>query len=161
MAGRRTIVAVVGAAAAALILSVTPVWEGNRPVGYLDIAGVPTKCFGDTRDVVVGRRYSDAECRESLDRALVEHAQPVVDCLPEIVGNPYILAAAVDTAYNAGAGALCRSTAALYWRQGMLREGCEALRGWRATINGGKTTVRGLVNRRNAVADLCLQGVPQ
>ncbi|MEG6507062.1 glycoside hydrolase family protein [Nitratidesulfovibrio sp. 1201_IL3209] len=87
MAGRRTIVAVVGAAAAALILSVTPVWEGKRNVGYLDIAGVPTKCFGDTRDVVVGHRYSDDECRASLDRALVEHAQPVVDCLPEIVGN--------------------------------------------------------------------------
>lgn len=159
MAGKRTIASVVGAAAATLILATTPKWEGNRPVGYVDIAGVPTKCYGDTRDVVVGHRYTDAECRESLNAALVDHALPVMDCLPEIADNPYILAAAVDSAYNAGPYALCRSQAADLWRQGKWREGCEALRGWRVTIHKGKTRVRGLVNRRDAVADLCLRGV--
>lgn len=157
MAGKRTLVTVVGAAAAAILYTVVPQWEGNRPVGYLDIAGVPTKCFGDTRDVVVGHRYSAEECRESLERALVDHAQPVVDCLPEIADKPYILAAAVDSAYNAGPTALCRSKAAELWRAGRYREGCEALREWRVTINGGKTRVRGLANRRNAIADLCLK----
>lgn len=159
MANKRSIVAVVGASAAALIMATTPVWEGYRSVGYIDIAGVPTKCSGDTSNVVVGKRYSEAECRESLNSALVAHAQPVVDCLPQILDNPYILAAAVDSAYNAGPGALCRSTAANHWRAGRLREGCESLREWRVTINRGQTRVRGLVNRRNAVANLCLQGV--
>lgn len=157
---KKSIAAVVGTVAAAIIMQVTPVWEGHRSVGYVDIAGVPTKCYGDTKDVQVGRRYSDAECLESLNDALISHAEPVVRCLPEIVGNPYILAAAVDSAYNAGPGALCGSRAAALWRAGKLREGCEALRGWRVTINKGQTRVRGLVNRRNAIADLCLKGVP-
>jgi lysozyme len=42
--------------------------EGYVPVGYTDIAGIPTACVGHTGDgVVVGRRYTTKQCMDWLN----------------------------------------------------------------------------------------------
>ncbi|APY96664.1 MULTISPECIES: lysozyme [pseudomallei group] len=124
---RTTLVGVVGAAAAALLFSVVPKFEGVKLVGYLDPVGIPTKCMGDTRDVVVGRAYSEAECRSSLETQLIAHAEPVLRCTPGLRGRPYQLAAAVSFAYNVGAHAYCNSTTAKRFNAGDLRGACRAI----------------------------------
>lgn len=124
---RTTLVGVVGAAAAALLFSVVPKFEGVKLVGYLDPVGIPTKCMGDTRDVVVGRAYSEAECRSSLETQLIAHAEPVLRCTPGLKDRPYQLAAAVSFAYNVGAHAYCNSTTAKRFNAGDLRGACRAI----------------------------------
>ena len=59
-------------------------WEGKENVGYKDIVGVPTACYGDTQNVEVGKRYTDTECLERLDRQIANHAAPVLNCTPNL-----------------------------------------------------------------------------
>lgn len=150
--------AIVGAAAATLLYVTIPKDEGLRYVGYLDIVGIPTKCTGDTKNVVVGRRYSDAECRESLDKALVAHAAPVMSCTPGLRsdGLDNQRAAAVSLAYNIGTAAYCRSTAARKFNAGDIRGACDAFLRWN---NAGGRVIRGLTLRRQRERALCLTGV--
>jgi lysozyme len=104
--------ALVGAAVAATLAVMVPNFEGTRLVGYLDPVGIPTKCMGDTTNVVVGYRYTEAECRTSLETQLLAHAAPVLTCVPALAGRDNQLAASVSFAYNIGTGAFCKSTAA-------------------------------------------------
>ncbi|MFW2412303.1 glycoside hydrolase family protein, partial [Burkholderia pseudomallei] len=67
---KKTLAGVVGAIAAGVLAVVVPKFEGVKLAGYLDPVGIPTKCMGDTRDVIVGRTYSEAECRQSLETQL-------------------------------------------------------------------------------------------
>ncbi len=48
--------------------SMVPKFEGVKLIGYRDPVSIPTKCMGFTTSVVVGHRYSRAECRESLEQ---------------------------------------------------------------------------------------------
>ncbi|WP_186102456.1 lysozyme [Burkholderia gladioli] len=178
MANKRTLVGVVGAAAAALLISIVPGFEGQRNVGYLDPVGIPTKCMGDTTDVVVGKRYSDEECRESLDRQLIVHAEPVLRCTPSLAGHPFQLAAAVSFAYNVGAEAYCGSTVARWFNAGAWPAACRGMnegddgkprwvfancRAVRDPKTGQSKTVcdtlPGLVKRRAAERSLCERGL--
>jgi len=110
--GLAALVALVGASAAAWLINITPVQEGVVLSGYLDALGIPTKCMGDTRDVVVGQRYSMAECQESMSDALAEHARTVLRCAPELrEAPPSVLAAGVSFDYNTGALCNPRKTA--------------------------------------------------
>lgn len=160
-AGRRAaLVALVGAACAGLLYAHIPEDEGMVLVGYRDLAGIPTKCAGDTSDVVVGRRYSRAECEESLGRALHDHAAPMLACIPTLRSGegrvrPYETYAIVSLAYNVGTRAACSSTAARHFRARRWREGCLALRRW-VHVKGRR--VRGLVLRREREIARCLRG---
>lgn len=149
---------IVGAAAAAILYTVVPNFEGTVNVGYLDIAGIPTKCMGDTTDVVVGHRYTDAECRESLETQLIAHAGPVIECVPQLRGHPYQLAASVSLAYNIGVNAFCGSTAAKRFRSGDWAGACRAFAMW--TRAGGEV-IAGLVKRRAAERALCETELPK
>ncbi|HEU6436590.1 MAG TPA: glycoside hydrolase family protein [Nitratidesulfovibrio sp.] len=160
MASARTkLIGLIGAGTLALVVQHTGGWEGTRNVGYLDVAGVPTKCTGDTTDVIVGHYYTDEQCQESFDRALLKHTVPALECVPQLKGKTFQLAAAIDMAYNAGPGGFCSSKAAQLFREGRDREACEAIRDWRVTINKGAKRVRGLVNRRLDTVEMCLKGV--
>lgn len=154
--GRKTLAAVVGAAAAAILFQTVPVHEGEGRVGYLDPVGIPTKCYGDTTNVVVGQRYTDAECRESLETQLIAHAEPVLKCTPVLQGKTYQLAAAVSFAYNIGTGAYCKSTAAKKFNAGDFAGACAEFSRW--TLAKGKT-LPGLVKRRAEERALCETGL--
>ncbi|WP_049019101.1 glycoside hydrolase family protein, partial [Burkholderia multivorans] len=109
---KRTLVGVVGAAAAALLFSMVPKFEGLELVARPDPIGIITACNGDTKDVRAGQRFTPDECRARLEQRLIEHAAPVLKCTPTLKGRTYQLAAAVSFAYNVGAGAYCGSTTA-------------------------------------------------
>ena len=145
---------------AALALAVPFVggWEGKRNDPYLDIAKIPTVCYGETR--VEMRRYSDAECRVMLEGAVKGFMEPVAKCSPSIANRPYQLAAATSLAYNIGISAYCRSSADRRFDAGNIAGGCAGLKLWdKARVNGKLVSVRGLANRRAAEYRLCMTGV--
>jgi len=162
-APKKTLVGVVGAATAALLVSVVPQFEGIRHVGYRDPIGIPTKCMGDTTNVVVGQRYSEAECRASLEQQLIVHAEPVLKCTPGLKGRTYQLAAAVSFAYNIGAGAYCSSSTARRFNAGDWRGACRAMNesdsGRPQWVTAGGRVLPGLVKRRAEERALCERGL--
>ena len=153
---KKTIATVIGTACAALCVPLVMQWEGLEQTGYKDIVGIPTKCYGDTNDVEVGKTYTMDECRESLNTQLIDHAEPVLACVPSLEGRTYQLAASVSLAYNIGTGAFCTSTVARRFRAGEWQAGCEAFGMWKYA---GGEVVQGLVNRRNAEIELCMRGL--
>jgi len=153
---KTTIAGVMGSAAlASALLGGLTQWEGKKNVGYLDIVGIPTACVGDTNNVVVGKFYSDAECRARLEQQAIVHVNEVKRCTPSIGGGQLVAAGLL--AYNIGGAAYCQSTVDRMFDAGNIRAGCDAFRMWNKA--GGKV-VRGLVNRREFERTLCLQGVP-
>lgn len=154
--------AIVGTLAAGILYVTIPADEGMVYVGYLDIAKIPTKCAGDTSNVVVGKRYTPEECRASLDRQLIAHAKPVMECVPQLkqAGRDYQRAASVSIAYNIGTTAFCKSTAAKRFRAGDWRGGCNAFLSWdKARVNGVLRPVKGLTLRRQRERALCMTGL--
>lgn len=154
-AGPKTLIGVVGAIAAALLMQTVPDEEGTRYRAYKDIVGVWTICTGDTYDVTPGLVETPAGCDARLQDQLIKHAEPVIDCTPGLADgeHPYQLASAVSLTYNIGTRGYCRSTAAKHFKAGRLVEGCNAYRSW--NMAGGRV-VRGLDLRRRRERQMCL-----
>lgn len=152
----------VGTLAAGILGVMVPREEGMEYVGYLDIAGIPTACAGDTKNVRVGQRYSLEECRTRLERQLVSHAKGALECVPTLraEARDYQRAAVVSFAYNVGVGGFCRSTAARKFRAKDWKGGCDALLPWdKARVNGVLRPVKGLTARRQREWALCRTGL--
>jgi len=125
-------VGVVGTFVAALLIVAVPKFEGGLDetggsTGYRDAAGIPTKCNGDTHNVVVGKYYTSAECKESLETQLIAHSEGVLNCTPQLKTHFYQLAAAVSFAYNIGVPTYCQSTTAKRFRAGDYKGACKAM----------------------------------
>jgi lysozyme len=131
-------------------------WEGLETKPYVDIVGVKTVCYGETR--VEMRPYTPAECRAMAIKALQQDFGPIVlRCTPSIANQrPEALASALLLTYNIGGAAYCRSTAAKRFNAGRWREGCDAYLMWN---KAGGRVVRGLTLRRQDERRLCLVGV--
>ncbi|HEX8484668.1 lysozyme [Sphingomonas sp.] len=154
-AKNKALAGVMGSASAAALLLVTLTgYEGKRNVGYRDIVGIPTACMGDTKNVVVGKFYSDAECQARLSAQALVHVAEVQRCTPTIAGNQ--LVAAGSLAYNIGGSAYCRSTVARRFNARDLRGGCNAFLAWN---RAGGRVIAGLARRREGERALCLKGV--
>jgi lysozyme len=151
------------AAATALIMAVGALKtdEGKRNVDYLDIAKVPTACYGHTgAGVKVGTRRSDAECETLLSADARTHMDGVIVCTPMLADRPYQLAAATRITFNIGISAYCRSTIARRFNAGDWRGGCDAFLSWnKAQVNGRTVVVRGLADRRARERAMCLTGL--
>jgi lysozyme len=92
-------------------------------------AKVPTACAGVTQGIVLGKVYSEDECLTKTAQALVQHAGPITQCLPDSYpasGAPY-LAGMVDTAYNIGVGAFVGSSMCRRMKAADYRGACEAV----------------------------------
>lgn len=150
------LIACVGAACAMILVNTVPKYEGVRYVGYVDPVGIPTKCMGDTSNVVVGQTYSVADCMDSLSKQLIEHAQPVLACTPDLANRPEQLSAAVSLAYNIGAGAYCNSNIAKAFNAGNWLAACKLFPEY--DMAGGKV-LPGLVTRRNDEMQTCEVGL--
>jgi lysozyme len=147
-----------GAGLAMLLLTTLVTWEGWENTGYVDIAGVPTACAGDTHGVIVGKFYSDAECTRRLEEQAYRHVAPLKKCMPKLEGKP--LVAFGSHAYNFGPAATCGSSIARRFNAGNLRGACDALLMWnKARVKGRLQVVRGLDNRRKFERNLCLEGL--
>lgn len=156
--GKAKAIGVIGAAALALSAPLIAKWEGKRNDPYLDIVKVPTVCYGDTRDVTMGKRISDAECTDRLYRQIADHAAPIVKCVPALrqPGREAQLAASVSLSYNIGTSGFCRSTVARRFNAGDWRGGCNAFYAWR--FAGGRE-IKGLADRRRDEIAVCLTGL--
>lgn len=179
MAKRKTLASVIGTAiGAAALFVMVPAEESGRTVAatvtpagevqvrhvagpqylraYLDIVQVPTACDGITKGIKLGQVYTPAQCDALLEHELVEHAEGVIACVPELYGRDHQAPAAVSLAYNIGVGGFCRSTAARHFRARRWRAGCDAFAMWN---KAGGRVVRGLVLRREREAALCRKGL--
>ena len=134
--------------------------EGMRLEAYLDIVGVPTICAGSTRGVKLGQRKTLAECTALLRAEVAEYRlalhryftrETIATRLP-----PPRDAAFTSLSYNIGVGAAGRSTAVRRLNNGDVSGACDAITWWN---KAGKRVVRGLVLRRSAERDMCMQGV--
>ena len=147
-------------AAAALATAIAIPAEGLRQVAYYDPPGILTVCYGSTRDVQAGKRYSLAECRARLDSDMLEAVHAVETCVPGLP-DP-VLAAFGDAVYNLGPAVACdthNSKAARLLKSGDLAAACDQLPRWdKARIAGQAVALPGLTRRRAAERDLCLEG---
>jgi len=144
-------------AAGAAAIALVGAWEGLRTTAYKDIVGVPTVCFGETRGVKMGDRYSVEECKAMLGDGLIEFEQGMRKCLkaPDAIpANAYV--AFLSLSYNIGTGAFCRSTLVRKANAGDIRGACAAISMWN---KAGGRVVRGLTNRRAEERALCLKGL--
>lgn len=147
-----------GSTVAAAAVALVAAWEGVKTVAYKDIVGVPTVCFGETRGVKMGDRYSMDDCRAMLGDALVEFEQGMRACLTQpdaIPDKPYV--SFLSLSYNIGTRAFCGSTVARKANAGDIKGACNSIPAWNRA--GGKV-VKGLVNRRAEEQRLCLEGAP-
>lgn len=150
-----------GAAVIAMAISFVGGWEGLRTSAYLDVVGVPTVCYGETKGVRIGDRYSKEECDRMFGERLVEFENEVRACVPGWDARPVkVRVTHLSLAYNIGSPRYCQSTPARHLKAGSLVQACETLGLYnKGRINGELVKIRGLVNRRNAEIKLCLEGV--
>jgi lysozyme len=153
---RGRLAALIGVPAAAALMATIALWEGKENVGYFDIVGVATACYGDTSGVKVGRRYSDAECAQRLERQALAHVEPVLRCTPRLQGRGGALVAAGSLAYNIGPAAYCRSTVDRRFDAGDFKGACDAFLMWN---RAGGREVRRLTRRRQYERQLCLKSL--
>lgn len=146
-----------GVLAAAIALVGT--WEGVRLVAYPDqfANGLPTVCFGETRGVKLGDKYTLDQCKKMLGNALVDFETGMRRCLknPDAIPDESYVAF-LSLSYNIGTNAFCGSTVARRANAGNLKGACDAISWWN---KAGGRVVRGLVNRRADERKLCLKGL--
>ena len=135
--------------------------EGYVPYGYKDPVGIPTKCFGDTTNVVLGKEYSWDECVQSLNTHLVETSLPVVKCLGDVWGDmpEETRAAVLSLSYNIGPGAFCKSSVAKFFKAGNFERACRRIGDGTFYVTAKGKKFQGLVNRRDRESKMCLRGL--
>lgn len=132
--------------------------EGFRQYAYRDPPGIWTVCWGSTRDVVPGRKYSLEECKDRLTTEMLHAVGTVERCAPGLPENA--LAAFSDAVFNLGPTLVCdktRSTAARLLAAGDWQGACRQLPRWdKARVGGQMVALPGLTKRRQAEMELCL-----
>lgn len=138
----------------AMAASVVGYFEGRQLIGYVDPVGIPTVCYGHTATAAVGQPKTEAEC-EALLQADLGIALAAVDRhLPEL--PPATRAALGSFVFNVGTGAFQSSTLLRKAKAGDLVGACNELSRW---VYAGGRVLNGLVRRREAERDLCLEGL--
>ena len=145
------------AAAMAAAISLIGGYEGLRLHSYQDVIGVWTACYGETRGIKPGMKFTKAQCDAQFARALVEFETGMRACLKEpdaIPIRPYI--AFLSLSYNIGLGAFCKSSVARQANLGNMRVACNRIP---AFNKAGGRVLKGLVSRRGDEQKFCLSGV--
>ncbi|MFM0638090.1 lysozyme [Paraburkholderia metrosideri] len=149
---KRTLAAIVGTVAASVLITNVPKFEGKMNVAAPDPIGVVTACYGETHNVHLGQRFTDAECIARLDPRLAEFAEGADRCTPLSQRTPLQRAAIVDFSYNEGVGGYCRSSIAANFRAGNVAAACrsfnESPTGKPQYIYAGGESLPGLKVRR-------------
>ncbi|WP_299084147.1 lysozyme [uncultured Ruegeria sp.] len=135
-------------------------WEGLRLEAYLDIVGVPTVCYGETKGVELGDTHTKAECDAMLAREVIAYRdalRPAFSAETLLYRMPVTRDVAFSSlAYNVGVSRTSKSTAVQRLNEGSIAGACTALGWWN---RGGGRVLRGLVNRRSEETELCMLGV--
>jgi lysozyme len=138
----------------AMAVSVVGYFEGRQLAGYVDPVGIPTVCYGHTATAVVGQARSAAECEALLQQDLGIALAAVDRHLPNL--PPATRAAMGSFVYNVGTGAFQSSTLLRKAKAGDLVGACNELSRW---VYAGGRVLPGLVRRREAERELCLEGL--
>ncbi|SQJ21908.1 Phage-related lysozyme (muraminidase) [Serratia rubidaea] len=142
-----------GAVAIAAVL--IPDLEGIRYEPYYDVAGVLTVCYGHTgADIVLGKKYTEAECKAMLDKDLVPFARSVERSV-KVPVSQYQRAALISFSYNIGTHAFENSSLLRKLNAGDYSGACDGLRQW---IYANGKSWRGLMNRREIEHAVCSWG---
>ena len=152
--------AITGAMVAAVLAiagAIEHKWEPGRDpnLGYWDAAGkVATACEGHTGGVVVGHRYTDAQCAEWKRADNMQAIAVVNRCIHVRLSNGQA-GALVEGVYNLSPALVCGSTLQTMVNAGIpASRWCLQLRHW---VYGGGYKMRGLVDRREDDLRACLQ----
>lgn len=145
----------------AVAIAIVAPAEGLRTAAYRDPVGIPTICFGETRNVKMGDTATRAECEAMLSTRLQEFHAALRTCLPALDAAPAeVQAALVSWSYNIGTGAACKSTLVRKARSGDLRGACDELPKWnKARVAGQLVVLPGLTRRRAEERALCLSAL--
>lgn len=135
--GKKSLVAVLGATAAAACISLTGGSEGVRLTPYSDrLAGqLDTVCFGETH--VAMRRYTLPECKAMLADSLAGYAEAVRKATPgfdSLTDGQKV--AATDFAYNTGVGMYTASSIRGLYTARSFPAACDAFLKYRFTNHG-------------------------
>jgi lysozyme len=145
-----------GAAATVLAVALVGGFEGLRLNSYQDVVGVWTACYGETKGMHAGLRFSKAECDSMLASSLVEHERGMRACLDRPDSLPdKVYVADLSLAYNIGTGAFCRSSIVRLQNAGQIRASCDRFPLYN---KAGGRTILGLVKRRGKERALCIEG---
>jgi lysozyme len=140
---------------AALCCTLVGGFEGVRQAAYLDPVGIPTACFGETKNIRLGMRFSMEQCNAMLLQSLYQ-ADDEVDACIKVPLSDTRRAALVSFTYNVGGANLCQSTLARKLNAGDTVGGCNEFSKW---VYAKGIKLPGLVKRREAERELCLKGL--
>lgn len=146
---------------ATMMVASVGTFEGLRQVAYLDPVGIPTACFGETKGIKMGMKFTKAECEGMLTESLIEHEQGMVRCIknPDIIPDK-TYGAFLSFTYNLGVGAFCGSTMRKKIDAGNLAGACNELPKWnKATLAGVRIVLPGLTTRRATEKSMCVEGL--
>lgn len=156
--GKSRLVGAAGAVTALGMLAVATIgqFEGLRLVAYQDVIGVWTACYGETKGVAPGMKFTKDQCDVMFVASLAEHEAGMRACLAAPDTLPVeVYVADLSLAYNIGVGGFCRSSIAGYQNAGRIAASCDRFLLYDKA--GGKV-VAGLARRRQAERALCLKG---
>lgn len=130
-------------------------FEGLRTIAYRDPVGIPTICFGETRNVHMLDVKTKEECKDMLIVRLGEFEDGVRKCLkyPSLIPDGAYIAS-ISFAYNVGVKAFCNSTMRMKLDAGDIVGACNELPKW---VKARGFTLPGLVRRRAAEKEICLK----
>ena len=144
-----------GSAIAAVCCALVGGFEGLRLVAYADPVGIPTACFGETKGIKLGMRFTRQECEGMLIESLMSHERGMMACTKvDLPDDRYT--ALLSFTYNVGVGNYCGSTLVKKLNAGDVRGACDQLMRW---TRAKGIELPGLVKRRAAERELCLKGV--
>lgn len=129
-------------------------FEGEKNAAYVDPVGVLTACVGSTSGVQLGELYTRQECTERFVKDLRTAQSAVERCTPDVPDT--MKPALISFTFNVGQGNYCRSTLARKANEGDFVGACKELYRW---VYAGGRVLKGLVNRREAEAAACLNGL--
>ncbi len=144
--------ALAGASAITIAVSMIKPLEGLELVPYYDVAGVLTVCWGHTgSDIIEDKTYTRQECEVFLEADL-EKVKRKIDPLITVVLPEPTKAALYSFTYNVGVGAFSRSTLLEMLNAGDLIGACNQLHRW-VYAKGKKW--KGLITRRQIENEIC------
>jgi len=132
-------------------------FEGLRLAAYKDVIGVWTACYGETKGIKPGMKFTKEQCDYMFIGGLERHEKIMRSCLnspDSLPDKTYV--AFLSLTYNIGGAGFCKSSIARDVNNGRLVQACDDL--LRFNKAGGRV-VQGLVTRRNQERRLCLEGL--
>lgn len=129
--------------------------EGCHLKAYLDIVGIPTIGWGETKGVKMGDVWTQEQADTRLAERVIEFMAGVIKACPQLhLEPPNRVAACTSLAYNIGLAGWAKSTVCRKTMEQSYKEAADAFLLWNKA--GGKV-VRGLTLRRVAEADLYMK----